>query len=261
MNSIWLSYTDSQHWTVCWLWRWMPCNRLNLNNEKKKKLKLLWLDLIRISVCHKVATWELAVMTFLSKVMSKVFGVYFDATLSIVKHIDHVSHSVYLEIEELALFAISWQGKPLLSWCVLLLSVIWTIVTLWSWTLPLIIRTITKKIQNHAAKVFFVKSRYVHVKPCSKKLHWLPVKERIIFKTATFAFCFLFLFFNCTLPPYLSSCFFVYTPSHTLYSSSNEKTFLCKVETRALVTGAPCLEQPSFPHPKQQFPLTVQNFS
>ena len=128
---------------------------------REKKLKLLWLDLIRISVCHKVATWELAVMTFLSKVMSKVFGVYFDATLSIVKHIDHVSHSVYLEIEELALFAISWQGKPLLSWCVLLLSVIWTIVTLWSWTLPLIIRTITKKIQNHAASLWV--GRYAEI--------------------------------------------------------------------------------------------------
>ena len=56
-----------------------------------------------------------------------------------------------------------------------------------------------------------------------KKLHWLPVKERILFKIATFAF----RFFDCTLPPYLSSCLSVYTPSRTLRSSSDEKNLSC----------------------------------
>ena len=56
-----------------------------------------------------------------------------------------------------------------------------------------------------------------------ESLHWLPVKERIFFKIATFAFH----FFDGTLPPYLSSCLSVYIPSHTLHSSSNEKTFSC----------------------------------
>ena len=50
----------------------------------------------------------------------KSLGVYSDATLSMAKHIDptevvqHISRS-----EELALFTISWQRKPLLGWCVL----------------------------------------------------------------------------------------------------------------------------------------------
>ena len=47
--------------------------------------------------------------------------------------------------------------------------------------------------------------------------------DRILFKIATF----VFNFFDSTLPPYLSSCLSVYTPSHTLCSSSDEKTLSC----------------------------------
>ena len=61
--------------------------------------------------------------------------------------------------------------------------------------------------------------------------------DRILFKIATF----VFNFFDSTLPPYLSSCLYVYTPSHTLYSSSVEKKQqLFPVQngnSRALVTA------------------------
>ena len=77
-----------------------------------------------------------------------------------------------------------------------------------------------QKIQNHAAKVVLFKSKHEHVTPLLRKLHWLPVQERILFKIATFAF----RFFDGTLPPYLSSCLSVYTQSRTLRSSSDEKT-------------------------------------
>ena len=49
----------------------------------------------------------------------------------------------------------------------------------------------------------------------SKKLHWLPVKERIHFKITAFAFP----FFDGTLPPNLSSSLSVCTVSLTLRSS------------------------------------------
>ena len=59
----------------------------------------------------------------------------------------------------------------------------------------------------HAMKVVFCKSRREHVRPLLKALHWLPVKDRIIFKITTFVFC----LFDGTLPPY-QSCLSVYTP-------------------------------------------------
>ena len=80
-----------------------------------------------------------------------------------------------------------------------------------------------RKIQNHATKVVFRKSCHEHGTPLLKKLHWLPDKERILFKIAIFAFC----FFDGTLPLYLSTCLSVYTQSRTLRSSSEEKTPSC----------------------------------
>ena len=66
------------------------------------KPKLFWLDLVKRSACHKKTTWELAIMTFPPKTMSKNLGVCTDSTLSTVKHIDHISHSAYLEIRRIS---------------------------------------------------------------------------------------------------------------------------------------------------------------
>ena len=78
-----------------------------------------------------------------------------------------------------------------------------------------------QKVQNHAAIYLFLisKNRHECVRPLLKALHWLPVKDRIIFKIATF----VFHFFDGTLPPYLSLCLSIYTPSCTLHSSPGEK--------------------------------------
>ena len=57
-------------------------------------LKLLWLDLVGGLVCHKITTYESAVMTFL--------GVYIDTTLSMAKHTDHISRSANLAIGKIS---------------------------------------------------------------------------------------------------------------------------------------------------------------
>ena len=63
-----------------------------------------------------------------------------------------------LRSEELALFTIFWWGKPLLGWYILSFSAVWTIASLCSLTSPLIKCTVSKNIQNHAAKVIFAKA-------------------------------------------------------------------------------------------------------
>ena len=70
------------------------------------KLKLLWLDLVGGSVCHKIAIWELAVRIFLSKV-SKASG--FTMTLPCLWQsiLTTIVVQRILRSEELALFAIS----------------------------------------------------------------------------------------------------------------------------------------------------------
>ena len=120
-----------------------------------------------------------------------------------------------------------------------------------------------QKIQNHAAKVVFRKSKHEHVTPLLKNLHWLSVKERILFKIATFAF----RFFGGTLPPYLSSCLSVYTPSRTLRCSSDEKTLSCAkwkrkgFGHRSFSVQAPLVWNSLPPHIRHSFSLSQFNIS
>ena len=45
-----------------------------------------------------------------------------------------------------------------------------------------------QRVQNAAARLLFEESKYCHVTPLLKSLHWLPVKYRIIFKVLLITF-------------------------------------------------------------------------
>ena len=45
-----------------------------------------------------------------------------------------------------------------------------------------------QKIQNHSARIITKKRKYDHITPVLKSLHWLPIKQRIIFKVAILTF-------------------------------------------------------------------------
>ena len=155
----------------------------------------------------------------------KSLGVYVDATLSVAKHIDHISRSAYLEIRRISSVhhLLTRKATVQLMYSFVLSRLDYCNSLLIDITSDQTYRL--KKNQSHAAKVISLKSKYTHVivTPLLNKLHRLPVEERILFKIATFAFC----FFDGTLPPYLSFCLPVYTPSCTLHSSSDEKTLSC----------------------------------
>ena len=80
-----------------------------------------------------------------------------------------------------------------------------------------------QKIQNSAAKVVLRKSKRDLTTPLLRELHWLPVKFRIDFKIA----CFAYHYFDGTLPQYLSSLLDVYKPNRMLRSSIDERVLSC----------------------------------
>ena len=99
-----------------------------------------------------------------------------------------------------------------------------------------------KEVHNQAAKGLFHKYRHEHVRPLIKAVHWLPVKERIIFEIVSF----VSYFFDGTLPPYLSSFISMQTSSHTLrFSSDFKKSVSCaRWELNGLVTGCSLFRLP-----------------
>ena len=74
-----------------------------------------------------------------------------------------------------------------------------------------------QKIQNFATRLVLLAPRHHHTTPLLEKLHWLPISERIKYKVA----CTCFSAINGFGPAYLSELLHVYTPSHTLRSSSD----------------------------------------
>ena len=99
-----------------------------------------------------------------------------------------------------------------------------------------------QKVQNAAARLVTGTSKYDHISPVLYDLHWLPVKQRIIFKILTLTFkCIYHL-----APSYLSDLISVYSPSRTLRSSSqfllnSKKVKTSNFGTRSFSYAAPYL--------------------
>ena len=73
-----------------------------------------------------------------------------------------------------------------------------------------------QKIQNRSARLIFRVSRWDHTSPLIRKLHWLPIKERIAFKI-------LLLVYKCLnklAPIYLTELLHLYIPTRKLRSSN-----------------------------------------
>ena len=73
-------------------------------------------------------------------------------------------------------------------WLMLLLVVGWITDTQFSRASPTSIHSASK---NSAARIVSNISRYTSITPVLKKLHWLPVEQRMMFKTATLVYKFI----------------------------------------------------------------------
>ena len=85
-----------------------------------------------------------------------------------------------------------------------------------------------QKIQNFAARLALLAHCHHHSTPLLEKLHWLPISERIKYKVA--CMCFSAISINGSGPAYLSELLPVYTPSHTLCSSSDSDTCMLEIQ-------------------------------
>ena len=74
-----------------------------------------------------------------------------------------------------------------------------------------------QRIQDTAARIIALKSKYDHITPVLHALHWLPIKQRIMFKT-------ILLVFRCiqnTAPSYLSELIALRKSSYHTRSSQH----------------------------------------
>ena len=74
-----------------------------------------------------------------------------------------------------------------------------------------------QSVQNAAVRVIACFLKFDHIRDTLKELHWLPVEQRIIFKSNLICFKIL----NNLAPGYLVDLLHVYEPARCLRSSSD----------------------------------------
>ena len=73
-----------------------------------------------------------------------------------------------------------------------------------------------QRMQNHATHVVAWLWKYDHISPTLERLHWLPVKDRILFKTMLLTYKVL----NGKAPAYLSELLISHCSEHALQSTN-----------------------------------------
>ena len=132
----------------------------------------------------------------------KNLGVWFDSNLSLFKHVQNVWKSGFVKFRDFRhVQAVSYNvSVPVAN----------ALVSSRLDYCNSLFRSLSKFnlcklqcIQNSAARIVSNTSRYTSITPGLKKLHWLPVEQRIIFKTATLIYKFLHTGFPRCFAPYL----------------------------------------------------------
>ena len=133
----------------------------------------------------------------------KNFGVWLDSDLSLSKHVQNVCKSCFVKFHHFRWFR-SRDASVLVA-TTLVSSRLDYCYSLFRSLSKINLRKL-QCVQNNAARIVSNNSRYTSITSVLKKLHWLPVEQCTVFKTATLVYKFLHTGFPRYFAPYLSSC-------------------------------------------------------
>jgi len=197
---------------------WMNANMLKLNAEKT--------EVIVFSSKHNsqhVSDVSIIVGDTNIKPSDCVrnLGAWFDSRMSMDAHINSISKSCYTQLRQIGhirQYITNDATKSLfnslvtsrLDYCNGLL-----------YGVPQNKLDKLQKVQNCAARVISRTSRYEHITPVLKDLHWLPIQHRVKYKIMTHTFKAL----NGQSPIYIRNLLSIYKPRRSL-RSQNKSTIL-----------------------------------
>ena len=199
---------------------WMSTSKLKLNPDKtdfiifgskrqRDKLKTCFpIDILGNSLCPADSV--------------KNLGVWFDSDFSLSKHVQNVCKSCFVKLRDFR------HVRRFLTHDVSVLvanALVSSRLDYWNSLFRSLSKFNLRKlqcIQNSAARIVSNTSRYTSITPVLKKLHWLPVEQRTVFKTATLVYKYLHTGFPRYFAPYLSS----YSSSYSTRRSQSGGSFL-----------------------------------
>jgi len=192
---------------------WMTANMLKLNNDKTEAILLG-----PVARCNSTKLDSITVGTSSIPLASSVrnLGVILDSDLAMVKHVDHVSKICFLHIRNIGKIRKYLTRDATIT---LVLSLVMSRLDYCNCVLtgaPKSQIARLQRIQNTAARIVAKCPKSDHITPVLKDLHWLPIQQRVTYKT-------LCLAYQCiagTAPGYLCDLLQLYSPTRSLRSAS-----------------------------------------
>lgn len=194
---------------------WMTNNKLKLNDSKTEAMLIGTRQ--KLSQLPTSLTLPLDTTSIELSTTVKNLGVIFDNTLSMQDFITHTTQSCYHHIRRISqirkYLSIEATAKLVVS---LILSRIDYCNSLLS-NLPATTILPLQRVQNNAARLVLKKRKHDHITPLLQTLHWLPVTNRILYKTLTLCYKSI----NNSAPLYLSTSLQTHTTARPLRSSAD----------------------------------------
>ena len=196
------------------LYQWFTSNKLSINPGKteflligspQQRQKLLSPN---VTFCSNIITPSASVRNL---------GIVFDSDLSFSQHISSVCRSAFFLVRRLRQIRSCLDRNSAILLANSLVSSKIDFCNSLFYNLPKSSISRLQLIQNSLARVIYPSTRRSdHISPVLRDLHWLPVKERIIFKIAVLTFKSL----HGLAPPYLADLLTHYTPPRSLRSAN-----------------------------------------
>ena len=195
------------------VYSWLTSNRLSLNPSKTEYL-LLGTPQQRYKVISTSKSFAGSILT--PSKQARNLGVIFDPDLSFKSHISNVCRTSFFQIRQLRQIRSSLDTNSAIILANALVSSKLDYCNSLFHSLPDTSISRLQRVQNSLARVVVPSiKRSQHISPTLRKLHWLPIHQRIQYKIAALTFKTL----HHKQPSYLVDLLVPYVPTRNLRSS------------------------------------------
>lgn len=166
---------------------WLSNNSLKLNDSKSEIILIG--SPATVSLCKATATsMKLGSSEINFSPTVKNLGVLFDESLSFTAHVQQCRKSSFFMLKNLARIRNHFDQTSFESLVHAFISSRLDYCNSLFINLPSSTINRLQSIQNFAARLVLRQGRFCHITPLLRQLHWLPVKDRIVFKTLLLTF-------------------------------------------------------------------------
>lgn len=191
---------------------WMGTNKLKLNGDKTEWM-ILTSPRLRPHVELSTITIDNSIIT--ASPVIRNLGSWFDQAATMTEHVNAICKSCYYHLHNIAAIRDILTRESAVKLIHAFVSSRLDNCNSLLIGIPLNLLHKLQRVQNTAARIVTRQNKHDSIREILKQLHWLPVRQRIMYK----ALCLTFKCVHGSAPAYLSDLVQIYIPSRGLRST------------------------------------------